>query len=193
MKRKRILNDLSQLIFRASLLLTLLLASCVERTVDEGVATYRFAWWAMAGLAVAGAVSIFAARFVPARTDGWYRYTPKIRWSLISVGVVAMFLTPVMYCNGVAVSADEFKESNGLFGQKGHWVKFNDLERVELVAETSGIGRSRKTNSYFVCFGKNGTTNKVPVSGSCMQAALPEIVQGLKAAHVLIIDKVPAE
>lgn len=180
-------------LLRAALVAPLLVAGCIDRTMDKGVATYRFAWWAMAALAVCGAISIFSARFVPTRTDGWYRFTRKVRWGLISVGVVAMILTVVMYSNGVLVSPQGFTERVGFFGEKVHRVKFNDLERVELVAETSGIGRSRTTNYYFVCFGKNGALDKVPVSGSCMQAALPEIVQSLKAAQVPIIDKVPAE
>jgi hypothetical protein len=189
MKRKRILNDLSQLIFRASLLLTLLLASCVKRTVDEGVATYRFAWWAMAGLAVAGAVCIFAARFVPARTDGWYRYTRKIRWGLISTGVIAWFLIVVTYFQKVTVTPDGFTEHLGFFGQKLHQVTYRDLRQVEFISEVDGIGRSRKTNYFFVCFGKEGTQDKVPLSGSCMQAALPEIMRGITAAQVPIVDK----
>jgi len=176
-----------------ALIAPLLVAGCIERTLHDGAATYRFSSWAMAGLISAGLLSIFAARFVPTRTDGWYRFTRKVRWGLISVGVVAMILTVVMYSNGVLVSSEGFTERVGFFGEKVHRVKFNDLQRVEFVAETSGIGRSRTTNYYFVCFGKNGTPDKVPVSGSCMQAALPEIVQGLKAAHVPIIDKVPAE
>ena len=178
---------------RASLVTPFLLTGCVERTIAEGVATYRFAWWAMAAMAAGGAISIFSARFVPTRTDGWYRFTRKIRWGLISIGVVAMFIPVVMYFNKVTISEEGFTENVGFFGEKAHRVTFDDLERVEFVAETGGIGRSRKTNYYFICFGKDGTSHKVPVSGSCMQAALPEIVQALKAAHVPIIDKVPAE
>lgn len=185
--------DWRRRLLRAALVTPFLLTGCIERTVNEGVATYRFAWWAMAAMAAGGAISIFSARFVPTRTDGWYRFARKIRWGLISIGVVAMFIPVVMYFNKVTISEEGFTESVGFFGEKAHRVTFNDLERVESVAETSGIGRSRKTNYYFICFGKNGTSHKVPVSGSCMQAALPEIVQGLKAAHVPIIDKVPAE
>ncbi|MEY3480558.1 MAG: hypothetical protein RIQ71_1333 [Verrucomicrobiota bacterium] len=147
----------------------------------------------MVAMAAAGVISIFSARFVPTRTDGWYRFTRKIRWGLISIGVVAMFVPVVMYFNKVTISEEGFTENVGFFGEKAHRVTFNDLERVEFVAETSGIGRSRKTNYYLICFGKQGTSHKVPVSGSCMQTALPEIVQGLKTAHVPIIDKVPAE
>lgn len=161
--------------------------------MNEGVATYHFAWWTIAASAVGGAISIFSARFVPTRTDGWYRHTRKIRWGLISTGVIAWFLVVVTYFQKVTVSPKGFTEHLGFFGEKVHRVTFNDLERVEFVAETSGIGRGRKTNYYFICFGKDGTSHKVPVSGSCMQAALPEIVQGLKTAHVPIIDKVPAE
>jgi len=185
--------DWRGLFLRAALIAPLLIAGCIERTLHDGTATYRFAWWAMAGLVVGGLLSIFASRFVPTRTDGWHRFTRKIRWGLISVGVVALFVTVVMYSNGVTVSPEGFTEKVGFFGEKVHRVKFDDLERVEFIAETSGLGRSRKTNYYFVCFGKDGTSNKVPVSGSCMQAALPEIMQGLKAARVSVIDEVPAE
>lgn len=185
--------DWRRRLLRAALVAPFLFTGCIERTVNEGVATYRFAWWAMAAMAAGGAISIFSVRFVPTRTDGWYRFTRKIRWGLISTGVVAWFLIVVMYSNRVTISGEGFTENVGFFGERVHRVTFNDLERVEFVAETSGIGRSRTTNYYFTCFGKDGTSHKVPVSGSCMQAALPEIVQGLKTAHVPIIDKVPAE
>lgn len=189
MRRKRIFADCSRQFVRAGLIAPFFLAGCIERTVSGGIASYRFAWWAMAGLAAAGAASVWAARLVPVRTDGSYRFTPRIRWALVSVGVVAMFLTTVMYCNGVTVSADEFHESNGFFGQKRHRVKFGDLRGVALVKEESGIGRSRRTNFYFLCLKKDGNSEKVPLSGTCMQAALPEIVAGMKARGIPITDK----
>lgn len=178
---------------RAALVAPLLMAGCIERTVNEGVATYRFAWWVMAALAVGGAISIFCARFVPTRTDGWYRYTRRIRWGLISTGVIAWFLIVVMHFQKVTVSPDEFTEHLGFFGQKLHQVTFRDLQQVNFIKEVDGIGRSRKTNYYFVCLGEDGRSDIVPLSGSCMQAALPEIVAALRAAHVPIIDKASAE
>jgi hypothetical protein len=174
---------------RAALVAPLIVAGCIERTVNEGVTTYRFAWWVMTALAVGGAVSIFSARFVPTRTDGWYRYTRKIRWGLISTGVIAWFLIVVTYFQKVTVSPDGFTEHLGFFGQKLHQVTYRDLRQVEFISEVYGIGRSRKTNYFFVCFGKEGTQDKVPLSGSCMQAALPEIMRGITAAEVSIVDK----
>lgn len=185
--------DRRRRLIRAGLLAPLLLAGCIERTMNNGLATYRFAWWAMAAMAAGGAISIFSARFVPTRTDGWYRFTRKIRWGLISIGVVAMFLPVIMYSNTVTISDQGFTENGGFFGENVHRVTFDDLKRVEFVAETSGIGRSRRTNYYFICFGKDGTSHRVPVSGSCMQAALPEIVEALRASRVPIIDKAPRE
>lgn len=178
---------------RAALIASLLIAGCIDRTLDNGTATYRAAWWVMAVLAAGGAILIVAARFVPTRTDGWYRYTRKIRWGLISSGVIAVFLIAVMYFQKVTVSPDRFTAHVGFFGEKSHQVNFRDLERVELVKEVSGIGRSRHTNYFFVCLGKDGTSDKVPISGSCMQAALPQIVEALQASRVPIINSVPAE
>ena len=185
--------DWRGLFLRVALVAPLVVSGCIERAVHDGAATYRFAWWAMAGLVVGGLLSIFASRFVPTRTDGWYRFTRKIRWGLISVGVVALFVTVVMYSNGVTVSPEGFTGKVGFFGEKVHRVKFGDLERVEFIAETSGLGRSRKTNYYFLCVAKNGASDKVPLSGSCMQAALPQIVAALQAARIPIINNVSTE
>lgn len=181
--------DWRRRLLRAALVTPFLLTGCIERTVNEGVATYRFAWWALAALALGGAISVFSARFVPTRTDGWYRYTRKIRWGLISTGVIAWFLIVVTYFQKVTVSPEGFTEHLGFFGQKIHQVSFRDLRHVEFTSEVSGIGRSRKTNYFFVCFGKEGTPAKVPLSGSCMQAALPEIMRGITATQVPIVDK----
>lgn len=189
MKHNPTSTDAPRRLLRACWLAPLLLSGCVERTVAQDTVTYHFAWWVMASMIAGGGTAIWASRFVPNRTDGWYRFVRKIRFGLVSSGVMTIFVTMVMYFQDVTVSADGFTEKVGFFGQKVHQVKYRDLERVELVKEVSASGRRSTTNYYFICFAKNGSSDKVPLSGTCMQAALPEILKALQSASIPIVDR----
>lgn len=190
MRHNHIFTNGPRPIFRAVWFAPLLLSGCVERTVTQDTATYHFTWWVMACMIAGGAVAIWSSRFVPNRADGWYRFVRKLRFGLVSSGVMAIFSTVVMYFQDVTVSADGFIEKVGFFGNKIHRVTFRHLQRVELVNEVSVSGRHRNTNYYFVCFATDGSSEKVPISGTCMQAALPEIVRGLRAAQVPIVNTI---
>lgn len=70
-----------------------------------------------------------------------------------------------------------------------HEVRFQDIEKIEITKEVSGIGRNKTTNYFLLCYEKNGDVKKVPASSQSMQSAFPDIIRALNAAGIPVFNK----
>jgi hypothetical protein len=171
-------------------MLCLSLCSCVDKKIDGDVTTFSIALWVTAALVLGGCGLIFGSRFVPKRTDGWFRFLKRIRLTMIFVGAALLYISLAAINDRVTISPSGFTEITGLIGLSHvHEVRFQETEKIEIVKEISGIGRKQTTNYFLLCYGKNGTVKKVPASSQSMQTAFPEILRALNAAGIPIFNK----
>ena len=166
------------------------LSGCVDKKINDDVTTFSIALWVTAALVLGGCSLIYGSRFVPKRTDGWFRFSKRIRLTMIFVGAALLYVSLAAINDRVTISPSGFTETTGLIGMSHvHEVRFQDIEKIEITKEVSGIGRNKTTNYFLLCYGKNGDVKKVPASSQCMQSAFPDIIRALSAAGIPVINK----
>ncbi|MEI8293576.1 MAG: hypothetical protein WCG66_06205 [bacterium] len=178
--------------FYSSALATLpfVLSSCIDKKINGDSVTYSTALWVTLALIFGGCALIFGSRFVPKRTDGWYRFSKRIRLTMIFVGAACLYISLAAVNDRVTISPSGFTETTGLIGMsRVHEVRFQDIQKIEITKEVSGIGRNQTTNYFMVCYEKNGGVKKVPASSQSMQSAFPDIVRALQASGIPVFNK----
>jgi len=170
--------------------LCLWLSGCVDKKINGDVTTFSIALWVTAALVLGGCSLIYSSRFVPKRSDGWFRFSKRIRLTMIFVGAASLYVSLAAINDRVTLSPSGFTETTGLIGMSHvHEVRFQDIEKIEITKEVSGIGRSKTSNYFLLCYGKNGEVKKVPASSQSMQSAFPDIVRALHTAGIPVFNK----
>jgi len=170
--------------------LCLSLSGCVDKKINDDVTTFSIALWVIAALVLGGCSLIYGSRFVPKRTDGWFRFSKRIRLTMIFVGAALLYVSLAAINDRVTVSPSGFTETTGLIGMSHfHEVRFQDIEKIEITKEISGIGRNKTTNYFLLSYGKNGDVKKVPASSQSMQSSFPDIIRALNAAGIPVFNK----
>jgi hypothetical protein len=166
------------------------LSGCVDKKINGDVTTFSIALWVTAALVLGGCGFIYGSRFIPKRTDGWFRFSKRIRLTMIFVGAACLYISLAAINDRVTISPSGFTETTGLIGMSHiHEVRFQEIEKIEISKEISGIGRSQTTNYFLLCYEKNGDVKKVPASSQSMQAAFPEILRALNASGIPVFNK----
>ena len=170
--------------------LCLSLSGCVDKKINGDVTTFSIALWVTAALVLGGCSLIYGSRFVPKRTDGWFRFSKRIRLTMIFVGAALLYVFLAAINDRVTISPSGFTETTGLIGMSHfHEVRFQDIEKIEITKEVSGIGRNKTTNYFLLCYQKNGEVKKVPASSQSFQAAFPDITRALQIAGIPVFNK----
>jgi len=170
--------------------LCLSLSGCVDKKINGDVTTFSIALWVTAAFVIGGCGLIYGSQFIPKRTDGWFRFSKRIRLTMIFVGAACLYISLATVNDRVTLSPSGFTETTGLIGMShGHEVRFKDIEKIEITKEVSGIGRNKTTNYFILCYEKNGDVKKVPASSQSMQSAFPNIVRALQASGVPVFNK----
>jgi hypothetical protein len=170
--------------------LCLSLSGCVDKKINGDVTTFSIALWVTAALVLGGCSLIYGSRFVPKRSDGWFRFSKRIRLTMIFVGAASLYVSLAAINDRVTLSPSGFIETTGLIGMSHvHEVRFKDIEKIEIAKEISGIGRNETTNYFLLCYGKNGDLKKVPASSQSMQSAIGEIIRAIQAVGIPIFNK----
>ena len=90
----------------------------------------------------------------------------------------------------VDVTPEGFTEYTGFIpNAKAHKAVYHDLQKIEIIKETSGIGRSKSSNCYLICHGKDGAVEKVPAGADVIKAAFGKIGKGIQAASIPVINQ----
>jgi len=170
--------------------LCLSLSGCVDKKINGDVTTFSIALWVTAAFVLGGCGLIYGSRFIPKRTDGWFRFSKRIRLTMIFVGAACLYISLATVNDRVTLSPSGFTETTGLIVMSHvHEVRFKDIEKIEITKEVSGIGRSQTTNYFMLCYEKNGDVKKVPASSQSMQSAFPEIIRALQASGIPVFNK----
>jgi hypothetical protein len=176
--------------FFALATLPFILSGCIDKKIEGDSVTYSTALWVTLALIFGGCALIFGSRFVPKRTDGWYRFSKRIRLTMIFVGAACLYISLAAVNDRVIISPSGFTETTGLIGMSHvHEVRFKDLEKIEITKEVSGIGRNKTTNYFLVCYEKSGGIKKVPASSQSMQAAFGDIIRTLQGTGIPVFNK----
>jgi hypothetical protein len=181
---------MKKLEFSGIVALCLSMSGCVDKKINGDVTTFSIALWVTAALVLGGCSLIYGSRFVPKRSDGWFRFSKRIRLTMIFVGAASLYVSLAAVNDRVTLSPSGFTETTGLIGMShAHEVRFKDIEKIEITKEVSGIGRNKTTNYFLLCYGKNGEVKKVPASSQSMQSAFPDIVRALHTAGIPVFNK----
>lgn len=171
------------------LLAAFFLSGCIDKKTAGDVSTFSIALWVTAAFFLGGCGAIIASRFVPKRTDRWRFLLRRVRFGLIFGGAALLFVSFATLGNKVTVTPEGFTECTGFISQsKTYKIVYRDLQKIELTKETSGIGRSKSSNYYLLCYGKDGTMQKIPASGDVMKAALSDIARAIHASGIPVTD-----
>jgi hypothetical protein len=166
------------------------LSGCVDKKINGDVTTFSIALWVTASLVLGGCGLIYGSRFIPKRTDGWFRFSKRIRLTMIFVGAALLYVSLAAINDRVTISSSGFTETTSLIGMSHvHEVRFKDIEKIEITKVISGIGRNKTTNYFMLCYEKNGGVKKVPASSQSMQSAFPDIIRALQASGIPVFNK----
>lgn len=170
--------------------LCLSLSGCIDKKINGDVTTYSTALWVTLALILGGCALIYGSRFIPKRTDGWFRYSKRIRLTMIFLGAACLFVSLAAINDRVTISPSGFTEITGFIGMSHvHEVRFKDIEKIEITKEINGIGRNKTINYFLLCYEKSGSVRKVPASSQSLQAAFPEILRALQSVGIPVLNK----
>ena len=94
--------------------LCLSLSGCVDKKINDDVTTFSIALWVIAALVLGGCSLIYGLRFVPKRTDGWCRFSKRIRLIMIFVGAALLYVSLAAINDRVTISPSGFTGTTGL-------------------------------------------------------------------------------
>jgi hypothetical protein len=94
--------------------LCLLLSGCVDKKINGDVTTFSIALWVTAAFVLGGCGLIYGSRFISKRIDGWFRFSKRIRLTMIFVGVACLYISLAAVNDRVTISPSGFTETTGL-------------------------------------------------------------------------------
>ncbi|MES2794184.1 MAG: hypothetical protein V4719_31515 [Planctomycetota bacterium] len=161
------------------------LSGCVQETVTGTNHIYTYELWVPLSTLLAGIVAIPAGWFLREKSS-------RFGWGLLIFGpIAAIFFAPSLFRERATVDDSGFTLRSGIWGMTAvHEVKFAELQKVRITSEeTRGRRGAKRTNYYFLCECRNGTSAKVPMNNEVVKAAGPYFVTKLAELKIPIVDE----
>jgi hypothetical protein len=160
----------------------LLVVGCLKRTNDGGDMVFRYQLWVPLLVVTIGIILVPVGIFMVARQRRF--------WGIVVIlggALASLIVAPQMYLDKVIVNQEGFYSRHGWwFSPTIHEIRYDDLQRVQVVVEERQGRHGKNYSYYFDCFYKTGKKERVPL-GDVMREAVPEIAEQFRA-HGVAVD-----